>query len=137
MNTMLATIRKTSAAAVIAVAIGVTAFSAAPVMAQSGPSLNFQLELGGGSPQAFGSGPSAKVAVPDEDYEYFCLSDRDIRHGLREYGFRDVRITRELKGDRVEVIARYSKSWYSMRVDRCTGEVDRVKKIRKFFGYGY
>ena len=56
MNTMLATIRKTSAAAVIAVAIGVTAFSAAPVMAQSGPSLNFQLELGGGSPQAFGSG---------------------------------------------------------------------------------
>ena len=41
-------------------------------------------------------------------------------------------IVRELPRNRVGVIARDGRTWYSMRVNRCTGEVDRIERLRNY-----
>ncbi|WIJ23541.1 hypothetical protein [Devosia sp. RR2S18] len=65
-----------------------------------------------------------------------CLRDREVRRGIGDYGYRNVEIVGELRRDRVEVRA-VKRNWlYSMRVDRCTGEVDRVERLRRMRG-GY
>jgi hypothetical protein len=46
-----------------------------------------------------------------------------------------VRIVRYLRGERVEVTAYWGRNQYSMRVDRCTGQVDRVRLMRRS-GFG-
>lgn len=140
MTPMFSKLAQTGRAAVIALALGASVVTAAPALAQSGePQLNFQLELGngGGGAQfqmAPGGNPQGRVAVPDDggfDPSYWCLSDRDIRRGLGQYGFREVRVVRELRRERVEVVARYGSRYYSMRVDRCSGKVDQVKRLRR------
>jgi len=129
MTPFLSTFKKTGRAAVVALALGAAALTAAPVQAQSGPSFNFNLDLGTGSME-FGprhGGPG--------DFDR-CLTNRQIRRGLADYGFRDVDIRRELGRNRVEAVGRYGRSWYSMRVNRCSGRVDRVERLRLRGGPG-
>ena len=55
---------------------------------------------------------------------------RLIRRGLRDYGFEDIAFIRELSRNRVVVEALYEDDWYySMRVHRCRGYVDRVRPL--------
>jgi hypothetical protein len=113
-------------AAVLALALGTACLSAAPVQAQE-PSVNFQIELGnGGSDQ----GPQLRRGGPRRDDFRACLSDRQIRRGLTDYGFRNVDLRRELGRNRVEARGDYRRWTYSMRVNRCTGRVDRVERLR-------
>lgn len=132
MTSMITTFRKTGRAAVIALVLGASAITAAPAMAQSGqPQFNFQLDLGNGGGSITMGAPQGRVAVPEYDRSRFCLTDRQIRRGLAQYGFRDARVTREFSRGRVQVIARYGRDLYSMRVNRCTGEVSRVERLRR------
>lgn len=132
MTSMLTRFGKTGRAAVVALVLGATALTAAPAMAQSGaPSFNFQLDLGNGGGGMTMQAPQGRVAVPERDWDRYCLTDRQIRRGLANYGFRDARVTREFGRNRVEVIARYGRDFYSMRVNRCTGEVTRVERMRR------
>jgi hypothetical protein len=135
MTTILATIKNSGRAAVIAVALGVASVAAAPAVAQQGPSLNFNLDIGGGkggSGLSFGiqSDGNRELRHGRPDFWRYCLRDREIYRGLRDHGFRDIEIIRELRGDRVEVEARYGRSWYLLRVDRCTGAVRVLERIR-------
>ena len=138
MTPMFSKVRNAGRAALIALVLGASVVTAAPALAQSGePQFNFQLELGSGGAQmqmSPGGSAQGRVAVPDHDgypSEYWCLTDREIRRRLGQYGFREVRVVRELRRERVEVVARYGSRYYSMRVDRCTGEVDQVKRLRR------
>lgn len=133
MTSLINTFRTTGRAAAIALVLGASAITAAPAMAQSGqPQFNFQLDLGsGGGASMSMQAPKGRVAVPDHNRYRYCLTDREIRRGLAQYGFRDARITREFGRNRVEVVARYGRDFYSMRVDRCTGEVNRVERMRR------
>lgn len=132
MTSLITTFQKTGRAAVIALVLGASAITAAPAVAQSGqPQFNFQLDLGnGGASMSMGT-QQGRVMVPEHDRRRFCLTDRQIRRGLAQYGFRDARVTREFSRGRVEVIARYGRNFYSMRVNRCTGEVSRVERLRR------
>lgn len=128
--TALSNLKSIARAATIAVVLGGATMVAAPAMAQSGPGNSFSLELNGGGGgrggdfETFGRGGN--------DFNIgFCLTNNQVRSGLREYGFRDVRIVRELQRQRVEVRAEYGRYLYSMRVDKCTGWVDRVERIRR------
>ena len=129
--TLLSTIKTTGRAAIIAVALGATALTAAPAYAQrggGGPSLNFELELGGGGGNfSIQGGPNQRHGG-GRDFDLFGLSNSQIREGLRDYGFRNVQIGRSLGNNRVRVSARYDGDWYTMRVNRCTGRVDRVER---------
>jgi hypothetical protein len=128
-------------AAVVALALGATSLTAAPAFAQGAPS-GFSLQLPGGNgdtqrSQTFGNGPQGNHGGWDDDYGFRCLTNREVRRGIAAYGFRRVEIVRELRRDRVEVRAVYGNWLYSMRVDKCTGEVNRVRRIGRVFGGGF
>jgi hypothetical protein len=60
------------------------------------------------------------------------MSNAQVIRGVRNKGYRDVQIVREEnRNDRVYVVARKNGDWYSMRVDRCTGKVDRIREIER------
>ena len=123
-------------AGVVALAIAGTAFAGvAPVQAQSNPNIGFSLNFGnGGGPSggfSFG-GPRGGITLHFGDRDYFrhCLTNRQITSGLRDRGYRDVRIVREEnRNNKVWVVAQKNRDWYQMRVDRCTGKVDRIREI--------
>ena len=131
--THLMTLVKTgSRAAIIALTLGASTFAIVPA-AQAQPSFNFQ----------FGVGPDGKPSVGigvDSDGDrrgrpirpQVCYSDREIIRGIRNEGYRDVQIVRELPRNRLGVIARDGRTWYSLRVNQCTGEVDRVERLRSY-----
>lgn len=123
MTSLLTSFKTTGRAALVALTLGATALTATPpVQAQSGPSFSFRLELDGGS---------FRFGIDDHERRRFCLTDRQIRRGLRAHGFTQVRFVAELGRNRVEVRARFGRWVYRMRVNRCTGRVDRVQRIRR------
>lgn len=132
-------------AAVIAIALGAAAVSAAPAVAQEAPGA-FSLQIPGGqgagaetfgAPRHGGGNGGGWGGNHGGGWNTRCLTNREVRQGIADYGFRRVEVTRELRRDRVEVIAQYGRWDYSMRVDKCTGEVDRIERLRRSNGGGY
>jgi len=109
-----------------AIVLCALAIGSAPAAAQS-LDLEFSFGTGGGGnseTQTFGTEKKGK------DFAPACLTDRQIKRGLRDYGFEDIAITRQLSRNRVTVEALYEDDWYySMRVHRCRGYVDRVRPL--------
>jgi len=155
MAPILNSVKNASRAAVVALALGGSLAAAMPAQAQSpgGPAMTFQLDLGNGNGGGFDGGPrgQGRVIVPDQGFgqgpgwnhrpgggrDRFCLDDRQIRRGISWQGFDDVRIRRDLGRSRVEVTGVYGRWLYSMRVDRCSGYVDRVQPVRPARGGGF
>jgi len=129
---ILSTLKKSGRAAVVALALGAATVTAmpAPAMAQS-PSFSFQLGIDSGQ-----SGMTFRFGDDDRERVRVCLTNSQIRRGLREEGFRNVDIVRELRRNRVEVIASYGRSWYRLQVNRCTGAVRIVERLRRGFPSG-
>ena len=123
-------------AAVVAVALGASTLTAAPAFAQEAPS-GFSLQLPDGEGQSTQRSQTFGQGGWDDEYGFRCLTNREVRRGIAAYGFSRVEITREMRRDRVEVRAVYGNWLYSMRVDKCTGEVDRVQRIRRVHGGGF
>jgi hypothetical protein len=126
MTHILSTLKKSGRAAVVALTLGAATVTVmpAPAMAQS-PSFSFQLGIGGGDP-----GMTFRFGDDDQRVRV-CLTNSQIRRGLRQEGFRNVDIVRELRRNRVEVIASYGRSWYRLTVNRCTGAVRIVERLRR------
>jgi hypothetical protein len=130
-------------AAAVALALSATTLSAAPAFAQQAPAGSFSLQIpgGGGGVTTFGEGQMGTQRHggwnDEQEYGYRCLTNREVRRGIADYGYRRVEITRDLGRDRVEVRAVYGNWVYSMRVDKCTGWVDRIQRLRRAFGGGY
>lgn len=126
MPQIFSTLRKSGRAAVVALALGAATVAAVPTPAMAQPSFNFSLELGGGD---------LKFRGGDRDRR-FCLSNSEIRRGLRANGFRDIDIVGERGRNRVEVIARYGRSSYLLTVNRCNGNVRILERLRRGGGGG-
>ena len=126
MTTILSSFKSAGRAAVLAIVLAGTALAAAP--AEAKPLSPFALELQAAPPQ--GGETQMKKFGYDEDYDW-CLTNKQIRKGLKKYGFTDIDFVQELKKHRVRVEALYlGDDWYySMRIDRCTGHVDKIKKL--------
>lgn len=127
MTTLVSTIKKSSRAALLAVAlaaasIGAAPFTAAPAMAQN---LSFQFGItGGGDNFSFGVGRGGERVRRD------CLTNNEIRRGLRREGFDDIRFL-DRRGNRVTVTAEDRRFDYRLRVNRCTGAVAILDRDRK------
>lgn len=121
MNNVLATLRKSGRAAVVAVALGAATVTMmpAPAIAQS-PSFSFRLDLGGGADLRFRRG--------DIDLD-FCLTNRQIVRGLRAQGFRNIDIVGSRGRNRVEVIASFRGRFYLLLVNRCSGQVRIIERL--------
>jgi hypothetical protein len=137
---MLQTLKTTGRAALVAVALGATAFTAMPAQAAE-PSGSFSLQFGNGGnhggPKFFGRGfgfgggnGGITLHFGDRDFFNYCLTNRQIERALDDRGFNQVRIVKS--GDRkVIAVGKWSGRWYEMRVDRCTGKVDHVKRVKQ------
>lgn len=129
-------------AAVVALALGATTLTTVPAAFAQESIGGFNLQVPGAQgqdtqrSQTFGNGPQGNQGGWDDDYGFRCLTNREVRRGIAAYGFSRVEISRELSRDRVEVRAVYRNWLYSMRVDKCSGEVSRIRAIRPAFGIG-
>ena len=118
-------------AAVVALTLGASTLAVVP--AAQAQSFNFQFGVDGSGKPSVGFGvDSGRPGRPGGIRPQVCYTDREIIRGIRQEGYRDVQIVRELPRNRVGVIARDGRTWYSMRVNRCTGEVDRIERLRNF-----
>jgi hypothetical protein len=125
--TVLNTLRQTGRAAVLAVVLAGTALSAVPV--QAAPLGGFSLDVkpqGGDQKQLQ---QFKKKNFGPNDFFNWCLTDKQIRKGLINYGFEEVHIVDHLSKNRVRVEAAYDEWYYSFRVNRCSGVVDKIKKL--------
>lgn len=143
MSTTVSKLRIAGRAALLTLVLGAsTAMATMPAQAQAEPRFNFQLGVGPNGPNGFSFGIGTDNRRPGgpnwERPGRWCMNDRDVRRAVQDYGFRDAEIRRNLGRYRVEVVARWNRGggWYTMRVDRCTGEVDRVERIRRGPGRG-
>jgi hypothetical protein len=132
-------------AAVIALALGGSALATLPAEAQQGPAFSFSLDLPGlqggaivGNDNGIGN-RDAPRGYPryDDRPRGRCLTSRDIRRGVEARGYDSVEVRRNLSRNRVEVVGRNGNWLYAMRVDKCSGEVDRLKRIRRVQGGGF
>ena len=115
-------------AGVVAIALaGSTLVMTAPVQAQSNPNFGFSLNFGNGQPSG-----GIRLNFGDRDYFESCMTNAQVIRGIRNKGYRDVQIVREEnRNDKVWVVAKKRGYWYSMRVDRCSGKVDRIREIER------
>lgn len=119
-------ILNTLKAGVVALALAGTALTAVPAQAAS-PTFGFSLNLLGG-----GGGNNGGIVLHFGDDNYFdvCFTNKQIIRGLRNAGYSQVRIVKENNStDKVWAIGKRKGDWWQMRVDRCSGKVDRIKQI--------
>ena len=130
--TFLNTLKASGRAAVVAVALGAASVVAmpAPVMAQS---FNFDFGIGGG-----GSNFSFSIGRDGVRLRRACLTNDEIRRGLRRQGWEDIRFL-DRRGNWVRVIAEWRRNdrTYSMRIDRCSGRVTDIERVRRRGGGGF
>jgi hypothetical protein len=119
-------------AAIIALTLGASTIAVVP--AAQAQSFNFQFGVDGSGKPSVGFGvDSDGYGRPGRPIRpQVCYSDREIIRGIRNEGYRDVQIVRELPRNRLGIIARDGRTWYSMRVNQCTGEVDRIERLRRY-----
>lgn len=130
MTPILSTAMKSGRAAIIALTLGAAAVTVMPVQAQA-QEFSFRLGIGtGGNVMPFGFGK----------YNGFhpiriCLSDRQVVRGLRLYGFRNIDIVKHISRSRVQVEATFHNREYRLKVNKCTGEVYDIHRLKKHKSY--
>lgn len=102
------------ASAVLAVVLAGAAFAAPAQAAPGGISLSFE----------FGNRPP-----PPPPPERICMTKAQVVQGLRNNGYRDAKIVRNLGKGRLLVVGRKAAKWYQLRVDTCTGVVDNIRRV--------
>lgn len=114
-------------AAVIALTLAAASVAgmATPAMAQ--PTFRFDFGISGGDSNfSFGTGRGGVRIKRD------CLTNNEIRRGLRRSGFEDIRFG-DRRGNRVRVVAEWDRDGrdYSMQVNRCSGQVTNIERVRR------
>jgi hypothetical protein len=131
MTPILQKMMKSGRAAMVALTLGATAFTAMPAMAQSGnPSFNFEFGIqGGGDNFSYGLERGKK-------FQRECLSTSEIRRALQRRGWDDVRFV-DRRGIRVKVVAEWGRWTYAMDINRCTGRVSNIERLRRPYFPGF
>jgi len=138
--TQLNLLKTTACAAIAAMTFGTAGLiAAAPAQAApSSSSVTF----------SFGSGINHNGVVLRFSNGHFannyCLTDSEVRTGLRQKGFSQVKIVRSLGHHKVLAVGYRHSHWYQLIVDECTGQVDQQQVRRSsngsfsfnFGGYG-
>jgi hypothetical protein len=125
--------------ALVGIALAIVAFGVMPAQAQ--PAVNFGVGMPGGQSgvtMGLSSGDTHRSADQSQDNAGTrCLTNREVRSGVENNGYERVEITNELPRDRVAVRGMQGNWLYSMDVDKCSGTVERVERIRRVQGGGF
>lgn len=123
MTQMLTLLKKSGRAALVALTLGAATVTAMPAQAQSSPSFNFSFGInGGGDNFSFGWNNGRQIRRA-------CLSDSEVRRGLQRNGFSNVRFL-DRRGIRIRVMAEHRRDTYRMSINRCTGRVTDIERVR-------
>jgi hypothetical protein len=68
---------------------------------------------------------------PPPPPERICMGKEEIARGLRNNGYRDARVMKNLGKGRVLAVGRKGSYWYQLRIDTCSGFVDQVQRVRR------
>jgi hypothetical protein len=128
-------LKSAAVAAGLALALAAGGF-VAPTQAAS-LSFNF----GGGGMSMGPGGPGVHFRFGDPRYFNYCLDDDGIENRLERRGWDHVHVIRHNHNDdydnKVWVVAQdYRGDWYMMRVDRCSHDVDRVRRVHSHNDHG-
>jgi len=131
MTQILTTAKKAGRAAIVALTLGASAFTALPAQAQSGsPSFNFEFGIqGGGGNFSYGFERGKR-------FQRECLTNNEVRRGLQRRGWDDVRFV-DRRGVRVKVVADWGRRTYAMTINRCTGRVTDIEQLRRPYFPGF
>lgn len=123
MNHFISTLKKSGRAAVVAVSLGTASLIAmpAPAMAQS---FSFDFGIRGG-----GDDFSFSIGSGGREFRRDCLTNREIRRGLRRSGWDDIRFL-DRRGNRVTLLAEWRGRDYRITLNRCSGRVIDVERVR-------
>jgi hypothetical protein len=129
---LLSSLQSTIRVAAVGIVLAGVALTSLP--AQAAPQLGSALQLTAPAKPDAGQQTMQMKKFGADDYEddyAWCLTNKQIRKGLRNADFDDIDFIKELKHHRVRVAALYEDDgwYYSMRIDRCTGEVDQIKPL--------
>ena len=124
--TQLNLLKTTACAAIAAVTFGAAGLMAAAPAQAASPSSSVTF--------SFGSGMSHNGIVLRFSNGHFtnnyCLTDSEVRTGLRHQGFGSVRIIRSLGHHQVLAVGFRHSDWYQLIVNECTGQVEQ-QQIRR------
>lgn len=131
MTAILTRVIKSGRAAIVAVTLGAAALTAMPVQAQSGsPSFNFSFGIQGGGDNfsyRFDNGRKFKRE---------CLTNTEVRRGLQRLGWHNIRFV-DRRGIRVKVVADWGYRTYAMTINKCTGRVSNIERLRRPYFPGF
>ena len=127
MSPDLNTVMKSGRAAIVALTLGAATVTALPVQAQSF-SFSFGIN-GGGSDFAFGLRDGRK-------FKRECLTNREIRRGLRRNGFENIQFL-DRRGRLIEVYVEFGRRAYILTINRCNGRVVDIDRVRRRGGSGF
>jgi len=131
MTPILTSVLKSGRAALVALTLGGAALTAMPVQVAQAQDFSFRLGIGtGGDVLSFGSS-RMRGFHPIR----ICLSDRQVVRGLRHFGLRNIDIVDHITRNRVLVQATYHGRLYQLKVNKCTGEVYDIRRIKKHKSY--
>ncbi|MEO5805707.1 hypothetical protein [Devosia sp.] len=139
MATIFSAFKSAGRVAVITLALGASTLVAVPAFAQ-GPVVSFGLQFGGGNND---NGPRHGNGWGDDDwdnggnYQRRCLTNREVRQQVSQYGYSQVNVVRELSRQRVDVTAVRGNWVYAMRVDKCSGQVSQPQRVSRIGGGGF
>lgn len=105
-------------AAVVAVTLGAASIGAMPAQAAQ-----FTIGLNGGGTFQFGNG---NITL---QFGQACLTSSQVREGVRNAGYTNVQIVKNLGNNKVVVVGKKNGKWYEMRVNKCTRVVDNIHRI--------
>jgi len=119
--------------ALVAAVLGASSLVAAPAFAESSFTLRIEGGQGLAQDQRYDRHNSWNG---NPGYRMRCLTNREVVRGVSAYGYGQVDIVGEYAGDRLELRAVKGNWLYGMRIDKCTGQVDRLQRIgRAYSGY--
>ena len=124
MNLSLATLKSRGRAAIIALAVSAATITAFPAPAMAQPRFGIEFEFGTGG----GSGVQLEFGRERRDR----LTRRQVREGLEDAGFEDIRFV-DQTNRRFVVIAEWDRDnrRYRMKINRYTGEVYDIERVRR------
>lgn len=131
--TKLSNLQKTTRAAVAALVIGAASMSVMPAQAANTVTFGFSFGSNGGSSYSHqtNQAPRATQVHHRNNWERQRLTNRDIRRGLRDYGFRQIKFANR-ENRRVRVTAVRDGWQYKLRVNRKNGNVKVLDRERLY-----
>lgn len=126
----LTTLKASVRATLVAVTLGAVALVAVPTAAVAqAPQFRFDFGIQGG-----GDGFSFRFGPGGPRIQRACLNWSEVRYGLSREGWEDIELVGQTSRHfTVEAVWYGDWQLYSMRVNRCTGDVSNIRRVRPVF----